>query len=201
MPADRAQLCAQLRCAVDSDDLSPTQQALYEAWLSRDRWQLVEEAVPLIVGVGPDTWPQYVLQHELDQESAMFAAILAEDFGCQLDGAIDATDLRDWSRRTGIALPSACDRLLDYIASVLPATPVPAPAAEQQAAAAEREVVLGAALALVTRFPAQCRDDNGFFDGQRIAGLMLEKAALWFPLEPPSMDRDAIAALLEGYLT
>ncbi|MGR8920698.1 MAG: hypothetical protein ACU85V_13865, partial [Gammaproteobacteria bacterium] len=56
------------------------------------------------------------------------------------------------------------------------------------------------ALALVTRFPERCRDDRGFFDGALVAELIIEKGALWFPLGPPALDRDEIAALLERWL-
>ncbi|MEQ8494602.1 MAG: hypothetical protein RLW42_10355, partial [Gammaproteobacteria bacterium] len=73
--------------------------------------------------------------------------------------------------------------------------------AAAEARAAEREQLLGAALLLVTRFPQQCRDEHGFFDGGRIADLILEKAALWFPLEAPALARDDIAALVERYLS
>ena len=153
------------------------------------------------LGSGKTTLLRHVLEHGLDSDCAMFAAVLADDFSCQLDGAIEPSMLRGWSQRTGVRLPQACERLLEYIASVVAPVQSAAVMSESQGASAEREVILGAALQLVTRFPDQCRDDNGFFDGQHIAALMLEKAALWFPLEPPTLDRDAIAELLERYLT
>ncbi len=202
MSSEPGSLVATLRASLEmpAEDAS---QALYEDWLTRDTWRLDSEAVALLVGCAPDEWPRYCARHGLDESSRTLNRALADAFGCAPDAAVEPLRLRGWAQANGVELPPAFARLADYIARVLPAAAGAGEEGAQAAAAAagERELLLGAALALVTRFPEQCRDAHGFFDGARIADLILEKAALWFPHEPPRMERAAIAALLERYLS
>lgn len=199
MTASRGDLLSELRAEVDAADMSTSQQMMYETWISRERWSLLDEALPLLVGLAPDEWPGYVTRLNLDEQAAALGILLAGDFGCDLAGSIESAALQAWARKHAIALPAACDQLMDYVSRVLPQAA--APSAGDAAQGAERELLLGAALTMVTRFPGQCRDSNGFFDGQLIADEILSKAALWFPLEPPSMGREEIATLLEQYLS
>ena len=67
-------------------------------------------------------------------------------------------------------------------------------------AAQARETLLGAALMLVTRMPQDCVDELGYYDSVRITQLILQKALLWFPLDPPPLDRAGIEALIARWL-
>lgn len=192
---------AALRRGVDIDDPSQSYQELFEQWLAREQWHLASEALPLLVGVAPESWAEHIESCGGDGAANQLIAMLSHDLKCPTDGLIAPVVLRHWARSNGVVLPPPLARLLDFVAQVLPAVPA-SPSAEQATTEqAERELVLGAALALVTRFPRQCRDANGFFDGALIADLILSQAARWFPLEPPQLGREEIATLLESHLT
>lgn len=190
-----------LRPGVDLDDTSLETRQMIEHWLMRETWQIADEALPLIVGVAPRQWAEFVNANGLATAATQAVAALRDDPGATGNDALDPGAVQHWARRHHVRLPAALDEVLGFIARVLPSTPAAPGAADAAGVAAERELVLGAALALVTRFPAQCRDPQGFFDGAAIADLMLQQAARWFPLAPPTLGRDDIAKLLETYLT
>lgn len=203
MSATRAERLAALRVDVATDSADVTYQVLYEDWLGREAWHLAHEGLPLLVGVDPAVWPSHVARHALGGTADALLAQLADDLDCAVDAAVAPARLGTWAREHACRLPAPFAQVLEFIVRVVPGTGgrLPADDADAQAAAAERELLLGAALMLVTRFPQQCRDEHGFFDGARIADQILAKAALWFPLEPPMLGREGIAALLEQYLS
>lgn len=197
-----AALVKQLRqgCDINSGDVET--QRHYEKWLSRDSWQLESEALPLLVGIAPQDYAAYLHQIKAAEASAELLQALCASLQLEPAATITPQQLQHWCRQHKIALPQAMSNLLDFINRVI--TPVNAGSStpeEQHAAHQEREVILGAALSLVTKFPEQCRDEHGFFDGLKIADLLRQKALLWFPLGPPQLSREEIATLLEKYLT
>lgn len=199
MEEDAAALLARLRAGLEPD--AQALQPLYERWLREDTWAVPDEALPLLAGIAPDDWDAHVERCGARSEAARLGALLAAGHAVR-EGVIAPAELGRWARTAGVELPAALGALLDFIARVLPASgtaaaPDAAPAGPDQD---DRERVLGAALALVTKFPERCRDEHGFYDGERIAALILEKAALWFPDRPPSLSREAMATLLERYL-
>lgn len=197
MDGEAATLVATLRAGIDPHSTDLDVQQRYERMLKQDAWKLGSEALPLLVGVDPRTWQQHVAKAGASAEAAALHEQLAGE--ADADGCITPGALRDWARRAGIELPASLGSLLDYIARVVP-PPREAESIQPTPASGDREIVLGAALALVTKFPDRCRDAHGFFDGARIADLMLEKAVLWFPDRPPALSRDEIARLIERSL-
>ena len=194
---EASDLFVSLRAAAPVED-TLTRQKRYEKWLARDTWCVATEAVPLVAGFDPEQWPPAGVETTVVQrlEAAMVDEL--ENAGTDTAAATPA-EIVAWTRRVGISLPDEFARLFEFIQGVLPRHEAPVEASLEQAA--ERELLLGAALTLVTRFPDECRDEHGFFDGGHIADLIIEKAALWFPLEPPRATRDEIAAMLERWLT
>ena len=192
-----------LRVGLDVTASDVAYQELFESWLTREQWLLASEAVPLIIGVAPDAWPAHIKRHSLSEASRQLCEQLCTQLQCAADDAIEVMRVYAWAREQRISLPLAFERVVEFVVQVLPGAVIEHYADTPAGAAAgdERERILGAALALVTRFPQQCRDHNGFFDAGQIADLLLEKGAVWFPLTPPEMSRDAIATLLETYLS
>ena len=201
MSGDIKESLEHLREGLDIHATDADAQKLYEQWLSEDQWPLTTVALPLVVGCDPEAWSAHVESHALeDAVEAVLSSLAAESGDAEMP--ISVTQLAGWARTHNLELPLAMSRLLEFIGSVLGQSQLPVTdQANAFAAAEEREILLGAALALVTKFPQQCRDANGFFDGALIAQLILEKGALWFPGAPPSLSRDEIAQLLEHYLT
>lgn len=203
MSATRAERLAALRVDVATESADVAYQVLFEDWLGREVWHLAHEGLPLLVGVDPVAWSSHLERHTLGGTADALLEQLAGDLDCAVDASVAPARLGAWAREHDCRLPAPFAQVLEFIVRVLPDSGGgrPADVAEARAVAAERELLLGAALTLVTRFPQQCRDEHGFFDGMRIADLILAKAALWFPLEPPALGRDRIAALLEQYLS
>lgn len=197
--ADRASdLVVRLRAGLD-----PAARGLercYERWLREDDWHVADEALPLLVGVDPSAWPAHLATHGTATEAAALALVLTADAEVR-DGRITPAEAARWARGADVEVPGALTALLEFIARVVPASGAAAEAEDERRNAGDREAVLGAALALVTKFPERCRDANGFYDGLAIADLILEKAVVWFPDRPPALSREAMGALIERYLT
>lgn len=197
MRTTSALLVDRLRIALSAASGCSATTECYEDWIVRDEWRLDQEAIPLMVGCDPSKWSSLVDSYGLASEVRELQTILAADLGGNTASSIDVRRLRAWAEKHQVELPPACKALLDFIAQTLPSHLVREPV---QDGAPERERVLGAALALVTRFPEQCRDVNGFFDSHHIANLIVEKGALWFERGQPTLSPVAMAELLIPYL-
>lgn len=197
-----AALVARLRRGLNVAVAEHGQQSLYEYWVGQEQWPLQPVALALLVGVAPEQWASHVEALGLQAEAEHLRARLTVDLALDADPITSALRLRAWAHSQGIALPAAAEQLLDFVARTLPRAAVEMPATRASIArASDKEVVLGAALALVTRFSEDCLNDERMFDGACIARLMLAQAALWFPAGPPSMDEQAIAELVEHYIS
>jgi hypothetical protein len=196
-------LLAQLREGTDCAATDPATQRLFEAWAARECWCARSEALPLLVGVSPSAWAAHLARRGLTGAELALWSALARDLSLELDAdqALEPRRLRAWAQGAGLRLPTALARLLDFITSVLPTVPAgDAMAADEVLRAQERETVLGAALMLVTRQPAECVDDEGCYDSARIAQLIRSRALLWFPLAPPSLSEAEMAALVARWV-
>ena len=184
------------------DVAGPAQQALYEHWVGQERWPLQPVALALLTGVAPECWAKHVAGLGLSAEAELLRARIAADLELGPDEMTQGLRLRAWAHTQGVALPTAAEQLLDFVARTLPrmAAELP-PVNSPTTRTTDKEAVLGAALALVTRFTEDCLDDERMFDGARIARLMLTQAALWFPEGAPRMDEQAIAQLVEHYIS
>lgn len=179
----------------------PGTQQRYEAWARRDGWQVRREAVPLVVGHDPATWAAHLeaagrgaLADELERS-------LARDLGVDAEASVAPLAVRRWAQSHGLRLPQALSRLLDFISSVRPQTAGAKPAAEKEVLRAqEREILLGAALMLVTKEQAACLDEDCGYSPEKIARLIRARALLWFPLAPPTLDESEIAALVARWI-
>lgn len=76
------------------------------------------------------------------------------------------------------------------------------PHGNTQVNASKREEILGAAIAVMTAFPDQCRrSPNGAFSGEKITGMIEDKAPIWWPDEQePPMSHRAIAELINKHI-
>lgn len=201
--ATAAALVARLRAGLAVDAVDPAAQARYERWAGREQWRARSEALPLLVGVEPAEWGGSERARSADAAAlwSRFAAELGLDANGDLP--LSPARVREWARGAGVALPRALARLLDFIASVLPATAsggTPQVSEVEVLRAQERETVLGAALMLVTREAHECVDEEGYLDPGRIARLVRARSLLWFPLAPPQLSEADITRLLARWL-
>ncbi len=195
------------------------QQMLYEKWLKRPAWNLRREAVPLLVGADPDAWPDALAAAAVaDAERALWQAVadgggpaLKEAVAEPAEWSVEPAAVWNWARACGHAPPAAFDALMQFILRVMPvpstarpAVAVPLPggwsSVELPPLGTAREQVLGAALAIVARWPEQCRDGNGFIDGGRIVERMRQQAAAWFDTPELPLPATEAVALIERWL-
>ncbi len=198
-------------------DASIEQQMLYEKWLKQDQWLLRAQALPLLIGAEPHDWQvfldaddnreleaeiwQRVLQGVRDTGTPRVENQQAEAHSWQ----VKPQDIQYWARTQAIATPSALDMLLSFVSS----TVMHEPSEEQMMGAeqfmasntsSDREMVLGAALALVCTFPDKCRDQHGWVDGYTLATLIEEKGALVFDEKAPVLNTSEKAELLDSWI-
>jgi hypothetical protein len=195
-----AELIAALRVGVDHRAESVAYQVVYETWLTRECWLIDGEALPLLVGVDPLQWSAHIERHSLARASRSALHTLVAEFECAPTAALEPQRIAQWARRHDIELPAPFARVLEFLQRVLPAPQQTIVAGADAATASDRELVLGAALALLSRFPAACRSANGKLSSDTLAALILAQAPEWFPLGPPALGHDDIVALLERYL-
>lgn len=186
---------ALLTAAIEPDEWADV--VVFEHWAKEPRWPALTAGLPLMLGVRPQAWARLLAD-------VPAAAILQSAFAEALqwspagDEAAPPARLRAVAERMGITLPPLLAQLLDFLGRVLP--PMEREATEsveaQVLAADERATLLGVALMLVTRFPSECVDEAGYYSPGLIADRILQKSARWFPLAPPTLDRDDIEALL-----
>lgn len=179
-------------------------QLVYEKWLKLDTWKARSEALPLAVGVAPERWQDHIREYDLAKaEQELWATFAASNGIGGDDVPVSVTTVYDWFTANGVELPAGFSRLYGFIRqAVLVAGAAQASNDESTSAAPpeEREIVLGAALSLVSRMPRQCRDEHGFVDGAAITELIFETAARWFPNSTPSMTRAQITELIDKWL-
>ncbi len=197
MAASEAQaLVARLRTALTADLAAETA----EYWVTREPWHPREEALPLLVGCDPRDWPALLADAAQAADAATLAAVLQADLEpAASHTGIDAMGLRAWADRALVSLPPALGMLLDFIARTLPVQ-VPLRPVATASATDGQLAVLGAALALVTRFPERHRDAEGQIDAQLLADAIVAQAAVWFAQGTPAMTREAMTTLLDDYL-
>ena len=202
MTDSSAALIARLRTGVDITAADTAQQLLYEHWVGQEQWPLDPVALALLVGVEPTQWAAHVQAQGVQSDAEQLRARLVVDLMLDGDQSTSGLRLRAWAQSQHVVLPTVAETLLDFVARTLPRRVAELPVMQaSMARASDKEAVLGAALALVTRFTEDCLDDRRMFDGARIAHLMLDQAALWFPDGPPRMDELAIAELVEHYIS
>jgi len=196
-----------LRTGVRCHATDVVMQRLYERWLKRTEWQARSEMLPLIVGVEPERWAEYLGEYHLVEEERDLWELVASGIGIDTDEmALPVSTAYEWFRGRGVELPESFTRLYDFIRqTTLPTGPTRVvnrndSGGQSGESARENEIVLGAALSLVARIPDRCRDEHGFVDGRVVSKLILDTAVRWFPLTAPSMTQAQMADLIDKWL-
>lgn len=205
----------ELRVGIDMVDQQATQ-LIYEKWLKFDAWTARGIAVPLIIGCDPEQWSSYIAQHELAANEELLWHILSNDLGKEADDEVSIAAVNEWARIQTVSLHPSFLRIYEFVRKVMMSS-MPLKAADSQTKAEmaandrvvrqadielarEHEIVLGAALSLLSKMPDKCRDANGFADGGKIAELIEQTAVKWFPTSPPILNKSKMAALIDKWL-
>lgn len=200
------------------------QQILFEKWVKRDSWLLRDEAMPLLLGAAPEAWGEFGNDPERQQVLAGLWALLQ---ACvRQNGSprvlnpedpvgqwrVSPADLHGWAGYARIPVPAAYDMLMSFVRKAVKRDDMPADTAspfdfgQAQAPATStgeasvREQILGAALTMLANFPKDCRDENGFVEGHRIAERILQRQAVLFEEGLPEMGAAEIGELLDRWV-
>ncbi len=186
-------------------------QRLYETWLKREEWSVLTEALPLLFGIAPEHWSDRLSRAQAVKEAeavrdAVHSAV-EQDEAFELtdrSGALDAWMVRPqalhtWAHAADFRLPEAFDTLMSFIAKVMfKPMSMPAEPSATLAKNSDRELVLGAALAVVATFPEQCRGQAGWIEAEAVAKVIQAKSAIWFE-GPPHLSQSEMAELIDKW--
>ncbi len=205
VPTDAHRALLALRVSVTPDAIDHDTQRLFEQWIKLPQWFARSEALALVVGIDPAQWITYLQAREAETHEFALWQILAASLGCDEDDdpPVSPTVIHAWTQRVGIALPLALARLFEFLSRVLPEyrDDQSNSAAQTQIQQSEdRVTVLGAALSLVSKTPALCIDEDGYFNSAKIAELVFRQAVFWFPLAPPQLTQAEAAELIGKWL-
>ena len=200
MTVEAQTLAALTAAAANPQELADA--ALFEQWAKEQSWPALAVGLPLALGLRPEAWPR-LLASVSAATTVQTALARALQIPPADDASVAPTRLRSAVEQIGIRLPPYLAQLLEFLGRVLPEPESDAleSGEAQILAAQERETLLGIALLLVTRMPRDCLDDEGYFSAERITDLVFRRSARWFPLAPPTLDRDGIKALIAGWIT
>ncbi|MGH8507710.1 MAG: hypothetical protein ACREVH_03200 [Gammaproteobacteria bacterium] len=193
-------------------------QLLYERWIRQPDWALRAEAIPLLIGIAPETW-------ETSRNSSACETLENEMWAClkravteqkrprvrnpeclEEEWRIAPIDLYQWARALGIPVPEAFEALMQYIQRVVPGSSSPSAICEAShpasghETASTREKVLGAALNILAKCPDRCYDEHGLVSGEKITQLIAAQSTRWFDAEKPPMRAGEMADLIDKWL-
>ncbi len=181
-------------------------QRLYEHWLKRDDWSARTEALPLVVGIEPEFWDAYLSKHKLaDLEQEVWDSFAAGNGIEADDQSVSIATVYEWFTGCDIEFASSFTRIYDFVRRATSQSKVTEVVAAEVDSTSrelqqENEIVLGAALSIVSKMPERCRDEHGVVDGGVVSKLIVEKAARWFGSVPPSMTQEQMASLIDQWL-
>lgn len=196
----------------DSEQLSL--QKLYEKWLSKDKWLLHKEGIPLLLGINPDK-NESMNGESLDKreelwihaqdciEKKLLSVLNREQVANEWEVA--PADLYRWAMVSRISIPAEFSMLMAFvIQTVKPDTHNQVsndidndvdPVYQKQ-----KEMVLGAAISLIINAPNQCTDESSSVSIEKIINLIVENQAVWFDQEKLLLSELEMLTLINDYI-
>ncbi len=199
------------------------QQRLYEKWVSKQSWLLQSEGIPLLQGKDPqavnDKSETVDYKHEHNDLWEHAKKCVEQNLLCVSNREnspetweVSPTDLYCWASVSRIKIPDQLARLIEFVIHTIkqPVTEIKSndgmnnydsggehghPEIFQN----QREQVLGAALAILARYPEKCKNSKGRIRAELIVNLINEKGEIWFG-DDKLLSTAAMQDLLDKYL-
>lgn len=181
------------------------QQLLYEYWLKRDTWSLRDEAVPLLLGLDPasadpeepavqETWDSVKSDVKENRLSIYNRQAPADSW------SVAPAVIYRWASENNIPLPAPFSELMEFILQAVKREGQ-SDVMEDEGSRfnAENESILGAALALINRFPDACFESDGGIDIHKTIILMKEHATDLFGTPGPEFSYERVYDLLKRW--
>lgn len=193
-------------------------QILYENWVVKDTWLLKHEAMPLLLGVNPESNIKSLpsdVQNNIEQlwvhakncvDQGLLRLINPEkDWK---DWRVNPLDIYRWARVSRIDLPDVFSTLMEFVSNTIKQPELPQKSysdTENNENGCEnfdqnREKVLGIALALLAAYPEKCTNSRGKVKVDKIVNLINEKGEFWLGNETLDLSTVAIRDLIGKWL-
>lgn len=183
----------------DYRPVGPNYAARCHEWALRDYWK-VDEAANLLCGTDPAR-PLHLkgAEHQAlnRQVQELRLLILRADIAKQgtLSKQFAAKDVIQWAKKKGLEVPPPLLAAMGH--KPTEDKPVHGNALKN---AEKRQQVLGAAIAALVKYPAQCKDRGEKATGAQIAKVLEQQQAILFPDGIAPFSIRTMADLINGYL-
>ena len=180
-------------------------QRLYEKWVTRETWRLRDQAIPLLFGLDPDSVHLTLTETELEPR---FSNLWEHARQC-VDQALlpvvnrqcnaaaweaKPVDIYQWATVSRLSVPEPLIALMEFLVKVLPQT------IETDSVNQDKVRILGAALAVLSAYPEQCKDAGGQVRPEKIIALIQAKQAILYGNQLPALPITAQIGLLSDCL-
>lgn len=185
-------------------------QKLYELWLKKSEWSLLDEAIPLLYGHAP-TGPGESANQKPDksmqlllEKSVREGTLRLESGEEELSGArVKPEHIYSWAVKQKIAIPPEFSALMDFILKTVINESLEEELPERDASESSlsgNEKVLGACLALLAKYGDDCRGKSGKVSLEKLLRLMDKEREKLFRGNEPQLSSVLIRDVVSQWL-
>jgi hypothetical protein len=199
------------------------QQRLYEKWVSKHSWLLKSEGIPLLLGMDPDTVNDSEFTDDEQEHDDLWnhakkcveqnlLPVRNREMSPEI-WEVNPVDLYRWASISRIMVPEHLVRLIEFVIHTIkqPEAEIKSLEGKNNHSSGgdlvqpemfqnQREQVLGAALAILAKYPEKCKNSKGKIRSERIVNLFNEKGDIWFGDDKLLLSTAAMQDLLDKYL-
>ena len=193
-------------------------QRLFEKWVVRESWLLHDEAIPLLLGIDPESRERF---RDNENETGMDVREMGEHARhCIEQGLLPVINMESpekewrvkpvevykWAAVSRVELPEQLTMLMEFLQKAIsenrPATASLKTGMDPHIERYDndKEKVLGTALAILAANPDRYRKENGAVSAEKIVQIISEKGNFWFGDDPPGMTPAAMTDLINRWL-
>ncbi len=199
------------------------QQKLYEKWSVKEHWNLKAEAIPVIMGYDPMTieWKKdEALQKKMVELFQHAEHCIKQGMSLSVvdsgqnpdDWEVVPTEFYCWASVSRVDVPQQLSTLMEFVLSTIKQTTFvtddksaepssPEAANLSQNFNQQAEMILGASLVLLAKYPQECRDSKGKVKATNIVQLINKHQDAWFKDKNLDLSNSAKEDLINKWLS
>lgn len=196
-------------------------QQMYEAWCVKDYWNLQQQAIPLSIGLDPELtdWqdnPEIksrineIYEHAVHCIEHNLSLSVRDKDQDKNNWEIVPAEFYRWAAVSRIEIPEQMSALMEFVISSVKTSSFAtddesAPISPEATTLShdfdkEKEIILGAALALLAKQPDSCKDSKGKIKPSKIVNEISQQQEKWFEGKEPKLSISAQEDLLIKWL-
>jgi len=183
-------------------------QRLYEKWVVKDEWLLNEEAVPLLMGIDPESDIDNAkcqalrenVRSAIDQNQLN---ILHNKVGEDTIHKVKPATIYHWAVANKMDLPLEFVNLMNFVLNAVLSTEQDREDFndfEDVPKSSDIEQILGACLAVVSNYPDECKNERGQIKIEKILSLVDDHSDKLFSTGTPALSTTAIRDIINRWL-